>query len=79
MYSCVKRNKRLWIVYDNQLVYTPPDFIRCVDRQLMIQLAATATAAGLLTHEAIAAFEAAAPRAVGYTPRKSKELYSGII
>lgn len=41
MHRVEKRNKRLWIVKGDQLVYTPPDFIRphLKNRESIVRLA----------------------------------------
>lgn len=70
-FACVKVNKRLWIknVTEDRLVYTPPDFIRLVDRGLMIELARRSTVRGELHIDDLIVFEAKACRAPGYRIR----------
>lgn len=72
-FACVKVNKRLWIknVTEDRLVYTPPDFIRLVDRSLMIELARRSTVRGELHIDDLIVFEAKAPRGAGYRKRSS--------
>ena len=72
-YACVKVNKRLWIknVTKDRLVYTPPDFIRLVDRSLMIELARRSTLRGELHIDDLIVFEGKAPRGPGYRKRSS--------
>lgn len=70
-FTCVKVNRRLWIknVTLDRLVYTPPDFIRLVDRALLIELVRRSTVRGELHIDDLIVFEAKAPRGAGYRKR----------
>lgn len=70
-FACVKVNRRLWIKDASRLVYTPPDFIRLVDRALLIELARRSTVRGELHIDDLIVFEAKAPRGAGYRKRPS--------
>jgi hypothetical protein len=58
-----KRHKRLWIdiLESGKAIYTPPSFIRLVNRQPMIDLAARLTA-GADYIDSVMEFETNAPR-----------------
>ena len=73
MFECAKVDKRLWIrhVETGELRYTPPDFIRLHDRNLMHELAAWATRRGELIIDDIIVFETKAPRKPGLRKRHS--------
>ncbi len=70
-FICNKVNKRLWIqdVVTGELLWTPPDFIRLPNRDLMEELAARASLRGKLDIIDIIVFSGLAPRAPGYRKR----------
>ena len=70
-FACAKVNRRLFIqdTETGALLYTHPDFVRLINRDLMARLASAARLRGHLDISDIMLFEARAPRAGGYRTR----------
>lgn len=75
MFTVVKSNKRLWIKNEEsgELVYTTPDFIYLIDRNLMHQLAYQFNQRGKYDIEDVIIFETKARRHKKFSQRKSPE------
>lgn len=62
IYKMVKRHKRLWIVRGDELIYTPPNFLRPPNRLGLLALADMLNE-GMSYIKAIIEFESNCPRA----------------
>lgn len=70
-YRVCKYNKRLYIVCNDTLVYTPPDFLTINSRQQLQELVDRANKRGQLVIQDVSVFEARCKRPRMYAQRTS--------